>query len=308
MPVAKMAAEPAKKKARGFAVAMEDLTARMSAKLSAKWDAKPKRSQQAEAKRRAAREMSRRLKQRADKTYAPSTLARKAAQDVTPTGADPEWMNRWAAIDRAGGIDAMAQMYKVTPYQVTAWRDQPPGSNKRLLKPKEPPPPGDQIALPPEKPLPLPPPPVEHGEEPLDETTDELGEEEDGDEGEVEDIEPPEKLPPPDDQDAFDFSAEGMEGDTLIGVDVTGILVMPPDSSEEDKRIPTSLEKEFEWLRLDHDTAQEIIDAHLSDDTDRLCDLLSKPLTELVSSWDHIPEDSIFIVTEVNDFTLGEDL
>lgn len=108
---------------RGFRDCFNDLVERRLRELGASWDGAPRRSRRAEAARRARQEMVRRIAVRGGRRYAESTIARWAARNHWPPGVETFWLERWALIDRAGGIAALAEMLGITPARVIAWRD-----------------------------------------------------------------------------------------------------------------------------------------------------------------------------------------
>ncbi|MEB3065530.1 hypothetical protein [[Mycobacterium] zoologicum] len=116
-------AEPEAPPRRGFRDAFTDLVDRKLGELGGRWARESQRSRRAEAARRARGEMVRRIEHRTGRRYAPSTIARWAAHDATPPDTDMLWWDRWAAIDRAGGIQALAAQTGATPGRVIAWRD-----------------------------------------------------------------------------------------------------------------------------------------------------------------------------------------
>ena len=110
----------------GFRDALEALTQRRLAELGAGWRLLPQRLQRAEAGRRARREMARRVAQHTgQRRLSERTIARRGQQDKPPSGVDKEWLDRWAAIDRAGGIDNLARQIGASTGQVRRWRDSP---------------------------------------------------------------------------------------------------------------------------------------------------------------------------------------
>ncbi len=108
---------------RGFSDCFTDLVDRRLGELGAAWDTTAARSRRAEARRRAREEMVRRIAARTGRRYASSSVARWAAHNQWPPGAEPFWLERWAAIDRAGGIAAFAEVLGSSPARVVAWRD-----------------------------------------------------------------------------------------------------------------------------------------------------------------------------------------
>ncbi|GAB4902046.1 MULTISPECIES: hypothetical protein [Mycobacterium] len=122
----------------GFRAAMDALTERRYREMRGAWARAPERLRRAEAARRARNEMARRVAQHTGRPRVSArTIARRARHDAMPPGVERMWLERWAAIDRAGGIRAMARQVGTTPQRVTSWRDSPR----------------------PEAPLPTPPPP-----------------------------------------------------------------------------------------------------------------------------------------------------
>lgn len=301
MRLAKMASNKPAKKTRGFAAAMDDLTARKLAELTGKdWAGRHEYFRNAEAKRRARKAMAARIKKRTGKTYALSTLERKAAKNELPAGVDMHWLNWWAYIDRAGSIDAAAAMLKKSPAQVAAMRDRktsdkakkppeapdeqapPPGGAPPIV----PPPPGGKKKPPPSGAPPVVPPPP--GEEPE--------ESEEPEEPVDEDL-----LGPGGGPGGFDSG-----GDVLIGVDVIGTLCISETTEEADKRIPTAHGTEYEWIWIDEETAQELLDAEIAGDDDEICNILSRPLSDIVVEWDGVPPMAYFRVEEVTSLIWGD--
>lgn len=284
MRLAKMASNKPAKKPRGFTDAMDDLTARKLAELTGKdWADRHEYFRTAEAKRRARKAMAARIKKRTGKNYALSTLERKALKNELPAGVDMHWLNWWAYIDRAGSIEAAAAMLKKSPAQVAAMRDRKPSD-----KAKKPPEAPDEQAPPPGGAPPIvPPPPGEEppgeGEEPEEEPVDEDG------------------LGPGGGPGGFDGG-----GDVLIGVDVTGTLCISDTTEEEDKRIPTAHGTEYEWIWIDEETAQELLDAEIAGDDDEICNILSRPLSDIVVEWDGVPPMAYFRVDEVTSLIWGD--
>ncbi|MUL61007.1 hypothetical protein B5P44_00205 [Mycobacterium sp. CBMA 213] len=135
---AQLADEPTAPK-RGFADCFNDLVERRTAELASKWDNTPERSRRAQAKHRARVEMLRRIKTRSGRQYKESTIEKWAAHNTWPPGIDTFWFERWAVIDRAGGIDALANSLRCSRGRIVAWRDSP-DPNAQL--PKQKPPPG----------------------------------------------------------------------------------------------------------------------------------------------------------------------
>lgn len=108
---------------RGFRDCFIDLVDRRLRELGAAWDGVSRRSRRAEAARRARQEMVRRIAVRGGRRYAESTIARWAARNHWPPGVETFWLERWALIDRAGGIAALAQTLGIKAARVIAWRD-----------------------------------------------------------------------------------------------------------------------------------------------------------------------------------------
>ncbi|MEB3023440.1 MULTISPECIES: hypothetical protein [Mycolicibacter] len=108
---------------RGFRECFLDLADRKDRELGTPWAGVNSRFRRAEAGRRAREEMLRRIETRTGRRYAPSTIARWAARQHWPPGVDTFWLERWAAIDRAGGIRALADALGSTPQRVVTWRD-----------------------------------------------------------------------------------------------------------------------------------------------------------------------------------------
>lgn len=110
----------------GFRDAMDALVQRRRNELGPGWRLLPERLQKAEAGRRARREMARRVAQHTGKRpLSERTIARRARQDTPPDGVDKAWLDRWAAIDRAGGIGNLARQIGAGEGQVRRWRDSP---------------------------------------------------------------------------------------------------------------------------------------------------------------------------------------
>ncbi|WP_133055996.1 MULTISPECIES: hypothetical protein [Mycolicibacter] len=108
---------------RGFRECFLDLADRKGREFGAAWDGVNARSRRAEAGRRGREEMIRRIETRTGRRYAASTIARWAVHQQWPPGVDTFWLERWAAIDRAGGIRALAEALGSTPRRVVTWRD-----------------------------------------------------------------------------------------------------------------------------------------------------------------------------------------
>lgn len=298
MRLAKMASNAVPKKPpRGFADAMDDLTSRKLAELTGKdWAGRHEYFRTAEAKRRARKAMAARIKKRTGKTYAPSTLERKAARNELPAGVDTHWLNWWAYIDRAGSIEAVAAKLKKTAAQIAALRDRKP-----TAKAKEPPPPPEEEAPPPGGAPPIVPPPP-GGKKPPPGGA------------------PPIIPPPPEEEDLEDeepvdedrlgpgggAGGFGGGGDVLIGVDVIGTLCISETTEESDKRIPTANSTEYEYIWIDEDTAQELLDAQIAGDDDEICNILSRPLSDIIVEWDGVPPMAYFRVDEVTSLIWDE--
>lgn len=109
----------------GFKGCFAALRARRLSELGSAWQSVNARSRRAEASRRAREEMIRRIAVRTGRTYAASTIRRWAARDQWPPGVEPFWLQRWATIDRAGGIVALARKLGVTSGRIVSWRDSP---------------------------------------------------------------------------------------------------------------------------------------------------------------------------------------
>ncbi|WP_165618451.1 hypothetical protein [Mycobacteroides chelonae] len=116
-------AEPPRPPERGFRDCFDDLVERKGRELGAGWDGVPRRSRRAEAARRARVEMARRIAVRGGRRYAESTIARWAARNHWPPGVETFWLERWALIDRAGGIAALAELLGISAARIISWRD-----------------------------------------------------------------------------------------------------------------------------------------------------------------------------------------
>lgn len=114
---------PSQPPPRGFRDCFNDLSDRRLRELGASWEGVNSRSRRAVASRRAREEMVRRIETRAGRRYATSTIARWAARNQWPPGIETFWFDRWATIDRAGGIAALAASLRSTAGRVIAWRD-----------------------------------------------------------------------------------------------------------------------------------------------------------------------------------------
>ena len=110
---------------RGYRDCVSDLADRRLRELGGGWAGVNTRSRRAEASRRARAEMVRRIETRTGRRYATSTIARWASRNQWPPGIDTFWFDRWATIDRAGGIAALAASLRSTAARVIAWRDSP---------------------------------------------------------------------------------------------------------------------------------------------------------------------------------------
>lgn len=106
--------------------ALEALTQRRLNELGEGWRAAPKRIQLAEAGRRARRELARRIaRHTGKKALSEQTIARRARQEDPPAGVEKYWLDRWAVIDRAGGIAKLAHQIGAGIGQIRRWRDSP---------------------------------------------------------------------------------------------------------------------------------------------------------------------------------------
>ncbi|MGW0162086.1 hypothetical protein ACWDUN_22515 [Mycobacterium sp. NPDC003323] len=109
---------------QGFQEALKVLTERRLSEMRGVWQRMPERMRRAEAGRRARKEMARRIAQHTDsEALSEATIARRGRRDQPPTGVDKLWLDRWAAIDRAGGMTKMARQLGTTPARVRSWRD-----------------------------------------------------------------------------------------------------------------------------------------------------------------------------------------
>lgn len=123
---------------RGFRDALGALEERKYRELGATWEPQPERKRRAEARSRARREMARRIAQHTGKRpLSERTIARRARTDNPPERVDKPWLDRWVAIDRAGGIKKLADELGASEGQVRRWRDSP---NPKAPPPGEPPP------------------------------------------------------------------------------------------------------------------------------------------------------------------------
>ncbi|CAN3132298.1 XRE family transcriptional regulator [Mycobacterium sp. smrl_JER01] len=115
--------------------ALDALTQRRLTELGAGWRAAPQRTQLAEAGRRARRELARRIgRHTGKKAVSEQTIARRARQATLPPGVEKFWLDRWAAIDRAGGIAKLAQQIGAGISQVRRWRDSPDPDAKMPIR------------------------------------------------------------------------------------------------------------------------------------------------------------------------------
>lgn len=111
---------------RGFEEGLRALEERRYQEMGRMWQRVPERFRRAEARRRARNEMARRIGRHIDKPpLSETTIARRGRRDEAPPGVDKTWLDRWAAIDRAGGIANLAQQLGTTPSRVRRWRDDP---------------------------------------------------------------------------------------------------------------------------------------------------------------------------------------
>ena len=95
---------------QGFQEALKVLTERRLSEMRGVWQRMPERMRRAEAGRRARKEMARRIAQHTDaEARSEATIARRGRRDQPPTGVDKLWLDRWAAIDRAGGMTKLAK-------------------------------------------------------------------------------------------------------------------------------------------------------------------------------------------------------
>ncbi|OBK33746.1 hypothetical protein A5658_12925 [Mycobacterium sp. 1245111.1] len=134
-----MAEEPGPP-SRGFQDCFNDLVDRRQRELGSAWDSVNRRSRRAEAARRAREEIARRIEVRGGRRYAASTIARWAARNHWPPGVENFWLERWATIDRAGGLAALARQLGSTVARVKTWRDSkdPSAPPPRPVTPKRP--------------------------------------------------------------------------------------------------------------------------------------------------------------------------
>lgn len=109
-----------------FRDALGALQERRYNELGAKWRTLPERMQRAEAGRRARHEMARRIGQHTGRDpLSERTIARRVRNNNPPTGVEKAFLDRWAAIDRAGGVRNLAQQIGVKEGRVRRWRDSP---------------------------------------------------------------------------------------------------------------------------------------------------------------------------------------
>lgn len=126
---------------QGFSDALRALEERRYNELGRMWQRAPERMRRAEARRRARREMARRIAQHTGRRrLSERTIARRGRSDDPPPGVDKPWLDRWAAIDRAGGIRSLADQLGTTERRVRRWRDSPDPAARMPGLP--PPPPG----------------------------------------------------------------------------------------------------------------------------------------------------------------------
>jgi hypothetical protein len=115
---------PPRRPNRGFGDAVRELEDRKYRELGAAWERIGERKRRAEARRRARREMARRIAQRTGKrALSERTIARRARDDNPPGGVERHWLDRWAAIDRAGGIKKLSEQLGASERHVRRWRD-----------------------------------------------------------------------------------------------------------------------------------------------------------------------------------------
>jgi hypothetical protein len=132
--------EPEEPAGQGFSDALRALEERRYAELGRLWRLAPERMQRAEARRRARREMARRIAQHTGKPpLSERTIARRGRRDEPPVGVDKPWLDRWAAIDRAGGIPNLARQLGTTDRRVRSWRDSPDPAARMPGRPAPPP-------------------------------------------------------------------------------------------------------------------------------------------------------------------------
>lgn len=111
---------------QGFQDGLRVLEERRYQEMGRGWQRVPERFRRAEARRRARREMARRIGQHTDKpALSETTIARRGRRDDAPPGVDKTWLDRWAAIDRAGGMANLAEQLGTTVSRVRRWRDDP---------------------------------------------------------------------------------------------------------------------------------------------------------------------------------------
>ena len=137
---------PRQEPSQGFRDALQVLQERRYRELGTAWQRQTQRARRAEAARRARQEMARRMAGHTGRrALSQRTIARWAGADKPPAGVDKHWLDRWAAIDRAGGIKKLAQELGVSQGQVRRWRDSP--------DPKAPPPGGTGVPGAPTQPI-----------------------------------------------------------------------------------------------------------------------------------------------------------
>ncbi len=120
---------------QGFADGLRALEDRRYQEMGRAWQRLPERFRRAEARRRARKEMARRVAQHTGKPrLSDVTIARRGRRDDAPAGVDKTWLDRWAAIDRAGGIANLAEQLGTTSSRVRRWRDDP---SAKTPKPRE---------------------------------------------------------------------------------------------------------------------------------------------------------------------------
>lgn len=107
----------------GFGAAFQALADRKLRELGGTWQQRSSRARRAEAVRRATHDMAGRVERQSGRRPAESTLRRNARTNRAPRGVDPEWLDRQARIDEAGGVKVLAQLLGVSQYAVRRWRD-----------------------------------------------------------------------------------------------------------------------------------------------------------------------------------------
>lgn len=109
-----------------FRDALAALQERRYNELGGKWRTRPERTRRAEAGRRARNEMARRIGQHTGRDpLSERTIARRIRRNDPPAGVDKPFLDRWAAIDRAGGVRKLAEQIGVNEGRVRRWRDSP---------------------------------------------------------------------------------------------------------------------------------------------------------------------------------------